>query len=773
MVEPLGEGGRAHRADAGRGQLDGEGQPVEAPHDLGDRRGGRRARDRSPGRAAVARPTNSWVAGASAIAVGSGALGHDLERAHPPHLLARQPEHLAARGQHRHLRAQREQPLDERRDRGAQVLAVVEHEEDLPGPQVLDERLLDGQVLALLHVDGRGDGGHRRGRVVHGRQLGHEHLAVELVPQIARQSQRQPGLAHPAGADEGQQADRRGSGPRAGRARRCDRRAASSRCRQAPRRGRRDRRGRVEQRRVVVEDPGLEVAEGRRRFEAELLAEHRAEAVGPAERLGGPPAAVQRRRSAGARAARATGARRPAPRAHHDSACSPTRAAPSSTSSRALARSSSSRMASCRPSRARRTPRTATPSSSRAPAEPIGSFGRVGLRPRGRCQPLEPPASTAPSADLEDVAGRTGDDLAVGSQQLAQPGDVALQHRAGGSTGGRSPHSSSQSRSVDTTLAAGGGEDRRAPGAAWARRSAPISPSPNHIDAAEHPDLDSRSSTSAVLQARLQGACSESARAPPRIRARPPSADACLARSRPMAESVGLHRLSAPDRRARDEPEQGIVGEGRLHPDRGHACATAARSSSSGSASRRASRCSTSAAATAPPRSRRPGSARRARRRHRPQPRRGRQPPGGRARASPTDVPGRRRLRPADLADEPLRSRRQHLRGDVRPAALRRRHGDGARHAARRPHRDGQLDPRRSDAGRADPEDQRVVLAAAARGLRQPDDVGRRGARDRALRRRRRARATRSPRARHLRVRLPTARRRSSSPVPAATTGRR
>ena len=48
-------------------------------------------------------------------------------------------------------------------------------------------------------------------------------------------------------------------------------------------------------------------------------------------------------------------------------------------------------------------------------------------------------------------------------------------------------------------------------------------------------------------------------------------------------------------------------------------------------------------------------------------------------------------------------------------------------HAARRPHRDGQLDPERSDARRADPEDQRVVLAAAAGGLRQPDDLGRRG----------------------------------------------
>ena len=81
------------------------------------------------------------------------------------------------------------------------------------------------------------------------------------------------------------------------------------------------------------------------------------------------------------------------------------------------------------------------------------------------------------------------------------------------------------------------------------------------------------------------------------------------------------------------------------------------------------------------------------------------------------------------LADEQLRPRRQHLRRDVRAQAVRRRQGDGARDQARRADRHGQLDPGRSDARRADPEDQLRLLAAAARGLRQPDDLGRRGAR--------------------------------------------
>ena len=84
----------------------------------------------------------------------------------------------------------------------------------------------------------------------------------------------------------------------------------------------------------------------------------------------------------------------------------------------------------------------------------------------------------------------------------------------------------------------------------------------------------------------------------------------------------------------------------------------------------------------------------------------------------------RRRVRLADLDDEHVRSRREHLRRDVRPAAVRRGQGDGARHPARRPDRHGQLDSGRPDTGGPDPEDQLGVLAAAARRVRQPDDVG-------------------------------------------------
>ena len=126
-----------------------------------------------------------------------------------------------------------------------------------------------------------------------------------------------------------------------------------------------------------------------------------------------------------------------------------------------------------------------------------------------------------------------------------------------------------------------------------------------------------------------------------------------------------------------------------------------------------------------------------------------------------------------ELADEQLRPRRQHLRRDVRAEAVRRGQGDGARHAARRPDRHGQLDPERPDAGGADPEDQLGLLAAAAGGLRQPDDVGRRERRRRTLRRAPASRRRRSPSRATPTPSTSPARRRSSSPRSATTTDRR
>ena len=72
------------------------------------------------------------------------------------------------------------------------------------------------------------------------------------------------------------------------------------------------------------------------------------------------------------------------------------------------------------------------------------------------------------------------------------------------------------------------------------------------------------------------------------------------------------------------------------------------------------------------------------------------------------------------LADDTLRSRREHLRCDVRAEAVRRRQGDGAGDAARWADRHGQLDPGRPDARRAALADQRAYSPPPPEGFISP-----------------------------------------------------
>ena len=142
-------------------------------------------------------------------------------------------------------------------------------------------------------------------------------------------------------------------------------------------------------------------------------------------------------------------------------------------------------------------------------------------------------------------------------------------------------------------------------------------------------------------------------------------------------------------------------------------------------------------------------------RRHRQQSRRCGQRPSAEPRVDQLPVPGRRCVRPERARRRQLRPRRQHLRRDVRPAAVRRGEGGRSRDPARRPDRDGELDPQRPDARRPDPEDQLRLLTAASGRIRQPDDLGSRGQRRRAFRSGGRASREHLVRARHLHVPLP------------------
>ena len=114
------------------------------------------------------------------------------------------------------------------------------------------------------------------------------------------------------------------------------------------------------------------------------------------------------------------------------------------------------------------------------------------------------------------------------------------------------------------------------------------------------------------------------------------------------------------------------------------------------------------------------------------------------------------------LRDDQLRPRRQHLRRNVRPETLRCREGDGPRDPTRWADRHGELDSQRSDPGRPDPQDQQRLYAAAPRGLRQPDDMGRRGQRDRTVFESRRSGEGRLLRPGYIHLHLPEPRRPNS-----------
>ena len=89
-------------------------------------------------------------------------------------------------------------PFDQGDDRIEEVLAVVHQEQELaPRGQHGEHRVLDAEVLSLLHIQRRGDGLTEGGRVADRGQLHHRDAVVEVVAGH-RQPPRQAGLAHAA-----------------------------------------------------------------------------------------------------------------------------------------------------------------------------------------------------------------------------------------------------------------------------------------------------------------------------------------------------------------------------------------------------------------------------------------------------------------------------------------------------------------------------------------------------------------------------------------------
>jgi hypothetical protein len=205
VVEPFGDLAGGQGAGPCRGQLDRQRHAVQAPAQLGH--GGDRRPVGGPVRVGRGRPLQEQRHGRrghDGLEIGVG-LG-DRQRRHLVHGLLRQPQRLAAGGQHLDRRTRGEQPLDERGDGVQHVLAVVEQEQQRAGRQQLQDRLLHRTSLLGLHAELGGDGGNDAGLGAHRRQLHHGQGQARAVRDPAGGPTGQLRLADATRPDQGDQA---------------------------------------------------------------------------------------------------------------------------------------------------------------------------------------------------------------------------------------------------------------------------------------------------------------------------------------------------------------------------------------------------------------------------------------------------------------------------------------------------------------------------------------------------------------------------------------
>ncbi len=257
------ERGGAQRAHPRRGELQRERQAVEPAADLRDRSRVLLGEDEAGirGRGTIDEQLHGFRARDRLhrlrIALGQ------CKGANRPRALAGEPERLATRREHGDVGARAAHPVDERCERLDQVLAVVEHDEHLAVTEELDERRLERQMLALLHFERRR---HRldRGTLVARRgELDHTGRSGPACRRGGGEPEREPGLAHAPGPDQRhetlaleQSPDRGEVVVAADESRRVEVRHPA---RAARRSVRRLLRGLGEERRIVGDDPVLEL----------------------------------------------------------------------------------------------------------------------------------------------------------------------------------------------------------------------------------------------------------------------------------------------------------------------------------------------------------------------------------------------------------------------------------------------------------------------------------------------------------------------------------
>ena len=133
--------------------------------------------------------------------------GAEIERRDRPDLLAVQAQRRSAGREHAQRRATIQQLGDQGRDRINQVFAVVEHQEDPLGGQLLDESVLRRSQGLVVDPETGGDRGCHQAFVPHGCELDEAHTRRIPIGEPGGQFHAEPGLPAARRPHEGHQPD--------------------------------------------------------------------------------------------------------------------------------------------------------------------------------------------------------------------------------------------------------------------------------------------------------------------------------------------------------------------------------------------------------------------------------------------------------------------------------------------------------------------------------------------------------------------------------------
>ena len=193
------------RTQLGRGQLDGQWQPVELAADLRHGRPvlGVEGEPRRHGGGPLDEQGHARVPRLGAAVVRLPLLGY-AQRRHVPDVLGGHPEHPPAGTQHPQPRRRAQRPVGERRAFVDEVLAVVQDQQHLPVPDMLEEGI--GQrPFGRPDPEFLGDRVVQEGGLGHGGQVDHPDPVGECPTQFGGRPYREPALAAATGPGQGDQ----------------------------------------------------------------------------------------------------------------------------------------------------------------------------------------------------------------------------------------------------------------------------------------------------------------------------------------------------------------------------------------------------------------------------------------------------------------------------------------------------------------------------------------------------------------------------------------